>query len=337
MRADAYRVRMTDLITDAPPRAIAEDITDLVGATPLLRLKNYSRTRGLTTALLGKVEAFNPLGSVKDRIAWAIIRDAEERGALRRGDTIVDVTSGNTGIALAALAASRGYRTKFYLGDNTSPDKRRILEALGAELVPIDNSIFLDPDAREDLFRRVEEDNVGSFIANQLENPANPRAHYETTGPEIWRDSEGAVDVLVVGVGTGGTASGAGRFLKEQNPGIRVIVAEPGEATLPTEENLTPREIDGVHKVAGVEDDLLPGNYDATVVDEVIEVEADDAYATALALLREDGVFVGQSAGAIVAVATRVAQRPEYADKTIVAVLPDTGERYLSAGVFDTP
>ena len=318
----------------SPARAIARDITDLIGETPLLELGAYARARELGARLLGKVEFFNPVGSVKDRIAWAIIRDAEEQGLLTPGKTLVDITSGNTGIALAAIAAGRGYPTKFYLGDNTSPDKRRILEALGAELVPIPNSLFLDPDALAALFEQVEAENPDAYIANQLANPVNPQAHYETTGPEIWRDTAGEVDILVAGVGTGGTASGAGRFLKEQKPGFRVVIAEPGDESLPTEENVYPAEIDGVHKVLDIEPDRLPPNYDLTIADEVQQVEAEEAYATARALLREQGLLVGPSAGATVAVAARLALRPENEGKTIVAVLPDTGERYLSAGVF---
>ncbi|MGB4777820.1 PLP-dependent cysteine synthase family protein [Microbacterium sp.] len=316
------------------PRAIARDLTDTIGSTPLIALGNYAAARGLSARILGKAEFTNPVGSVKDRIAWGIIRDAEEQGLLQRGDLIVDITSGNTGIALAAIAASRGYRTKFYLGDNTSPDKRRILEALGAELVTIPNSFFLDPDALEKLFAQAEAENEGAFIANQLGNPANPRTHYETTGPEIWRDTDGEIDVLVAGVGTGGTVSGAGRFLKEKKPGLRVVIAEPGDASVPTEEDEYPDEIDGVHKVLDIEEERLPPNYDTSIADEVLQVEAADAYATARALLREDGLFVGPSAGATVWVATRLAERPELADATIVAILPDTGERYLSAGVF---
>jgi len=328
---------MTTITTDvdtARARAIAHDITDLIGGTPLLELGRYAAKRELGARVLGKVEFVNPVGSVKDRIAWAIIRDGEEQGLLAPGRTVVDITSGNTGIALAAIAASRGYRTKFYLGDNTSPDKRRILEALGAELIPIPNSLFLDPDALAQLFEQVEAENPDAFIANQLGNPANPQAHYETTGPELWRDTGGQIDILVAGVGTGGTVTGAGRFLKEQRADIRVVIAEPGDASLPTEENVYPAEIDGVHKVLDIEEDRLPPNYDVTIADEVLQVEAEEAYATARALLREEGLFVGPSAGATVHVATRLALRPENAGKTIVAVLPDTGERYLSAGVF---
>lgn len=316
------------------PRPIARDLTDLIGETPLIELSAFAQRRGLGARLLGKLEQVNPAGSVKDRIAWAIIRDAEERGVLHPGDLIVDITSGNTGIALASIAARRGYRTKFYLGDNTSPDKRNLLTALGAELVTVPNSLFLDPEALEILFTRAQEENPGAFVADQLGNPANPRTHYTTTGPEIWRDTEGAVDVLVAGVGTGGTASGAGRFLKDQKASVQVVIAEPGEESVPTEEQIYPDEIDGVHKVVDVEDEQLPPNYDITIADEVIPIEAATAYATARELLREEGLLIGASSGAIVAAAAILAARPEHAGHTIVAVLPDSGERYLSAGVF---
>lgn len=325
----------SDLL-DAPPapRPIARDVTELIGGTPLIELGAFTAARGLDVRLLGKLEQNNPLGSVKDRIAWGIISDAEQAGRLHRGDLIVDITSGNTGIALAALAARRGYRTKFYLGDNISPDKTHLLRALGAELVPVPNETFLDPEALEILFARAQEENPGAFIADQLANPSNPRFHYRTTGPEIWADTGGEVDILISGVGTGGTVSGAGRYLKDQRPELRVVVAEPGDASVPNEEELYPEEIDGVHKVVDVEDEQLPPNYDIDIADEVIAVEAEAAYAVSRALLREEGLLLGPSGGAAVAVAQQLASRPENAGRTIVAVLPDTGERYLSAGVF---
>lgn len=319
---------------DDVARPIAHDITELIGNTPLLELHRFAERGGAQARILAKVEFFNPLSSVKDRIAWAIIRDAEAQGDLRPGKTIVDVTSGNTGIALAAIAAARGYPTKFYLGDNTSPDKRKILEALGVELISVPNGIFIDPDGLTELFERIERENPDAYLTSQLSNPVNPQTHYETTGPEIWRDSLGEVDVFVAGVGTGGTVSGAGRYLKEQKPDLRVVVAEPGEASLPSEEQTHPAEIDGVHQVEGLEEDQLPPNFDASVPDEVQQVEAGEAYATARTVLREEGLFVGPSAGATLTVALRLARLPEYAGKTIVAVIPDTGERYLSAGVF---
>lgn len=316
---------------------IHDSIVELIGNTPLLELGRYARRHDLQARLVGKVEYFNPVGSVKDRIAWAIIDDAERSGALQPGQLIVDITSGNTGIALAAIAAARGYRAKFYLGDNTSPDKEKIIRAFGAEVVSVPNSLFLDPEAIAQLFERVETENPGAFVANQLGNPVNPQKHYETTGPEIWRDTDGQVDFLVGGVGTGGTVSGAGKYLKEQNPDVQVIVIEPGESSLPSEENVYPHEIDGVHKVADIEAELLPENYDIAIADEIIPIEADAGWATARELAREEGLLIGSSAGAIVAAATIVAARPENAGKTVVAVLPDTGERYLSVGVFDEP
>lgn len=332
--APAPSLRETASPTTPAKRPIAHDLTDLIGGTPLIELGAYTARRGLGARILGKLEQVNPAGSVKDRIAWAIIRDAEERGLLHPGDLIVDITSGNTGIALASIAARRGYRTTFYLGDNTSPDKTNLLTALGAELVPVPNSLFLDPEALQILFARAQDENPGAFISDQLGNPVNPRTHYETTGPEIWTDTEGEVHVLVAGVGTGGTASGAGRYLKDANPLVKVVIAEPGEESLPTEEALYPDEIDGVHKVVEVEEEQLPPNYDVTIADEVIPIEAAAAYATARELLREEGLLVGASSGAIVAAATILAARPEHAGQTIVAVLPDSGERYLSAGVF---
>lgn len=316
---------------------IHNSIVDLIGNTPLLELSRYAEKHNLPARLIGKVEYFNPVGSIKDRIAWAIIDDAERKGELKPGQLIVDITSGNTGIALAAIAAARGYRAKFYLGDNTSPDKERIIRAFGADVVSVPNSLFLDPSALEQLFARAESENPGSFIANQLGNPVNPQKHYETTGPEIWADTDGQVDFLVGGVGTGGTVSGAGKYLKERNPDLKVIVIEPGESSLPSEENVYPHEIDGVHKVDGIEAELLPDNYDIAIADEIVPVEADAGYATARELARTEGLLIGSSAGAIVNAATIIAARPENAGKTVVAVLPDTGERYLSVGVFDDP
>ncbi|WP_312808850.1 PLP-dependent cysteine synthase family protein [Corynebacterium variabile] len=323
---------------DQTPVPVAADITGLIGNTPLIDLTAYATARGGRARVLGKVEAFNPLFSVKDRIAAALIRQGEESGALKPGSLIVDVTGGNTGVALAGIAAARGYRTKFYQGDTTSPTKRRILEALGSEIIPTDNSIFLDPEGREKLVETIKAESPDSYFTDQLGNPVNRATHYETTGPEIWQDTHGEVDVLVGGVGTGGTVSGAGRFLKDRRADVKVVVAEPGETSLPTEEKLNPdAEIGGVHKVAGLEDEQLPPNYDLTIADEIVPVEAADAWATARAVFRGTGLFVGASAGASLTVAAELAARPEYEGATIVAVLPDAGKRYLSAGVFDDP
>lgn len=310
---------------------IYHSFTDLIGNTPLLELHNYRKNRNLGARILAKIEYFNPAGSVKDRIAWGIIRQAEEAGKIRLGDLLVDVTSGNTGIGLAAVAASRGYRTKFYLSDNISQDKVKLLRLFGAEVVTVKNEFFLDPQALEKISLRVQEENPGAFFTDQLANPANPRTHFETTGPEIWRDTEGGVDIFVAGVGTGGTISGAGSFLKSKNPGLKVVIAEPAEASLPTEENPYPDEIDGVHKVSDVPAEQLPRNYDSTIADEVIALDTSDAQKAARSLVAEEGIFAGTSSGAVLWAATKIASRPENSGKTIVAVLPDTGERYLTA------
>ena len=310
---------------------IYNNFSELIGNTPLLELHNYRKNRRLGARILAKVEYFNSAGSIKDRIAWGIIRDAEEAGKIRPGDLLVDVTSGNTGIGFAAVAASRGYRTKFYLSDNISEDKVKLLRLFGAELVIVKNEFFLDPEALDKITARVRDENPTAFFTDQLANPVNPRTHFETTGPEIWRDTEGAVDIFVGGVGTGGTISGAGKFLRSKKPDIKIIIAEPALESLPTEENPYPDEIDGVHKVSEVPAEQLPRNFDTTIADEVIALNTVDARATARALAAEEGIFAGTSSGAVLWVATQLATRPENTGKVIVAVLPDTGERYLSA------
>lgn len=309
---------------------IYQSFTELIGNTPLLELHNYRRSRALGARILAKIEYFNPAGSVKDRIAWALISRAEDEGQLQRGDLIVDVTSGNTGIGLAAVAASRGYRTKFYLSDNISQDKVKLLRHFGAEIVTVQNEFFLDPEALEKISARIREENPTAFFTDQLANPANPQTHFETTGPEIWRDTDGAVDIFVGGVGTGGTISGAGRFLKSQKADLKVVIAEPAAESLPTEDNPYPDEIDGVHKVSEVPPEQLPRNFDTTIADEIIALNTADARVAARALAAEEGIFAGTSSGAVLWAATQLARRPENASKLIVAILPDTGERYLS-------
>jgi cysteine synthase len=311
---------------------IHHHLKDLIGNTPLLELHNYARKRNLHARIVAKLEFFNPAGSIKDRIAWAIIRDAEEAGKLRPDDLIVDVTSGNTGIGLAAVAASRGYRTKFYLSDNISHDKVKILRLFGAEVVTLKNEFFTAPDALDKVTALMREENPGAVFTDQLANPANPRAHFETTGPEIWRDTDGLVDIFVAGVGTGGTISGAGRFLKSKKPELKVVIAEPHISSVPSEENLYPDEIDGVHKVSEVPAESLPRNYDSAVADEVINLTTAQARETAKALIAEEGIFAGVSSGAILWAATQLASRPENKGKLIVAVTCDTGERYLASG-----
>ncbi|MFJ6321380.1 MULTISPECIES: PLP-dependent cysteine synthase family protein [unclassified Rhizobium] len=309
---------------------IYNSFSELIGNTPLLELHNYRRNRRLDARILAKVEYFNPAGSIKDRIAWGIIKEAEDAGKIRPGDLLVDVTSGNTGIGLAAVAASRGYRTKFYLSDNISQDKVKLLRLFGAELVIVKNEFFLDPEALDKITARVRDENPTAFFTDQLANPANPRTHFETTGPEIWRDTEGTVDIFVGGVGTGGTISGAGKFLRSKKPDVKIIIAEPALESLPTEENPYPDEIDGVHKVSEVPPEQLPRNFDTAIADEVIPLNTADARATARALAAEEGIFAGTSSGAVLWAATQLAVKPENAGKVIVAVLPDTGERYLS-------
>lgn len=315
----------------AQPGRIHDNLTDLIGNTPLLELHNYARNRNLFGRIVAKIEFFNPAGSIKDRAAWAIIAEAEAAGRLKRGDLIVDVTSGNTGIGLAAVAASRGYRAKFYVSDNISQDKVKLLRLYGAEVVTVNNAFFLDPEAIDKITQRIRAENPSAFFADQLANPANPRAHFETTGPEIWRDTAGSVDILVGGVGTGGTTAGAGRFLKAKKPGLKVVIAEPAEGSIPTEENPYPDEIDGVHKVSEVPPEQLPKNVDIGVADEVIALSTAQARRTALELVAEEGVFAGTSSGAVLWAATQLAARAENTGKVIVAILPDTGERYLGS------
>jgi cysteine synthase len=311
---------------DLAPRTIHGNLSDLIGNTPLLELHNYGRKRNLPGRIVAKLEYFNPAGSIKDRIAWAIIREAEAAGKPKLGALIVDVTSGNTGIGLAAVAASRGYRAKFYVSD---------LRLFGAEVVTVKNEFFTDPEALDKITARIKQENPNAFFTDQLANPANPQAHFDTTGPEIWRDTKGAVDIFVTGVGTGGTVSGVGRFLKSVKPDLKVVVAEPTLESIPSPENLYPDEIDGVHKVSEVLPEQLPKNFDNAVVDEVIALSTAQARRAALALVAEEGVFAGVSSGAVLWAATELASRPANAGKLIVAVLPDSGERYLTSTVIE--
>jgi len=287
---------------------LVSDLTDLIGDTPLLELRRYGARRGLQARLLAKLEMLNPVGSVKDRIAWGIIRDAEQRGLLGPGGSIVDLTSGNTGIALAAIAAARGYQASFYAGDNISPDKLALLRAFGARVIEVPNTFFLDPNALELLRERAQKENPDAYFTDQVANPVNPRYHYETTGPEIWEATGGSVDILVGGVGTGGTL---------------------------TEENPYPKEIDGVHKITEAEPQQLPANFDQSIADEFYAVETPDAFATSRAVAREEGLLIGTSAGAILFAATQVALRPDSQGKTIVSIACDSAERYLSTGIFE--
>lgn len=306
---------------------IARDVTALIGRTPLVSLSRFSASRSLQTPLIAKVEAFNPGGSAKDRVAQAMLDDAEARGLLGAGAVIIEPTSGNTGVGLALLAAVRGYRVILTMPESMSLERRRLLQAFGAEIV-------LTPaaDGMAGAVARAEALHAalpGSLIAGQFENPANPAAHERTTGPEIWLDTEGTVDAFVACVGTGGTVSGAGRYLKAQNPAVRVVAVEPAASPLLSEGRA------GAHGIQGIGANFVPETFDRAAVDEILTVTDAEAFAAARALARLEGLLVGISSGAAAAAAARLAARPDMAGKRIVVLLPDTGERYLSTGLFE--
>ena len=305
---------------------IAQRLTDLIGNTPLLALNNYGKELNLPANILAKLECFNPAGSAKDRIAVAMIEAAEEAGLLEEGSTIIEPTSGNTGIGLASVAAAKGYQTILTMPDTMSVERRNLLKAYGAQLVLTPGELGMQGaiDKAVELAKLIE----GAFIPGQFDNPANPKAHYETTGPEIWSDTEGKVDVLVAGVGTGGTLSGTAKFLKEQNPEIKVVAVEPDVSPVLQGGEAAP------HKLQGIGANFVPKNYDASVVDEVLGITAEDAYKTCRLLAKHEGLLVGVSSGAAAYAATLLAQREEYKDKNIVVILPDSGERYLSTPGF---
>ena len=306
---------------------IATKITQLIGGTPLLETKNYNRAENLEATLLVKLEYFNPGGSVKDRIALAMVEEAEQRGILSPGATLIEPTSGNTGIGLAVVAAAKGYRLILTMPETMSMERRNILKALGAELV-------LTPGAEgmQGAINRSESlqrETPGSVILRQFDNPANPTMHERTTGEEIWRDTAGAVDIFVAGAGTGGTVSGVGRVLKRYKPEVRIVAVEPADSPVLSGGKAGP------HKIQGIGAGFVPGTYSAEVVDEVIPVESDDAFRAARKLARTEGVLSGISSGAALHAATLLARRPENHGKTIIALLPDTGERYLSTALYD--
>lgn len=305
---------------------VAERITDLVGGTPLLKLNNYGKDKGLVADIYAKLEYFNPAGSIKDRIALAMIDDAEEKGLIKPGAVIIEPTSGNTGIGLAAVAAARGYEIILTMPETMSIERRNLLKAYGAKLVLTDGVKGM-----KGAIAKAEElaaETPGSFIPSQFSNPANPAVHLSTTGPEIWEDTDGKVDIFVAGVGTGGTITGVGEYLKSQNPNIKVVAVEP--ASSPVLSQGTP----GPHKIQGIGAGFVPDTLNTNVYDEIITVENEDAFAVGRALAREEGVLVGISSGAAIWAATELAKRPENAGKVIVAILPDTGERYLSTPMF---
>lgn len=301
-------------------------ITDLIGGTPLLELTNYEKANELNAKIYAKLEYFNPAGSVKDRIAKAMLDDAEEKGLLKPGAVIIEPTSGNTGIGLASVAASRGYKVILTMPETMSVERRNLLKAYGAELVLTEGAKGM-PGAIAKA-KELAEQTPNSYIPSQFTNPANPAVHLKTTGPEIWADTGGKVDIFVAGVGTGGTLSGVGAYLKSQNPNVKVVAVEP--ATSPV---LSGGKA-GPHKIQGIGAGFVPDTLNTDIYDEILPVQNEDAFATGRALARSEGVLVGISSGAAVFAAAQLAKRPENAGKVIVALLPDTGERYLSTPMF---
>ena len=305
---------------------VYEKITDLIGNTPLVELKNIEAANGLQATVLAKLEYFNPAGSVKDRIARAMIDDAEKKGLLKPGSVIIEPTSGNTGIGLAAVAASRGYKIILTMPETMSVERRNLLKAYGAELVLTEGSKGM-----KGAIAKAEElaaETPDSFIPSQFTNAANPAAHRATTGPQIWNDTDGKVDIFVAGVGTGGTLSGVGEYLKSKNPNVKVVAVEP--AGSPVLSKGTP----GPHKIQGIGAGFVPETLNTDIYDEIIAVENEDAFATGRAIARKEGILVGISSGAAVYAALQLAKRQENKGKVIVALLPDTGDRYLSTPMF---
>lgn len=306
---------------------IASTLTELVGKTPLLELGKFSKAQGIDIPIVAKVEFFNPGGSVKDRIALAMIEDAEQKGILKPGATIIEPTSGNTGVGLALVSAVKGYHLILTMPETMSVERRNLVKAYGAE-------VRLTPgkDGMKGAIKAAEElrDSIpGSVILQQFENEANPAKHYATTGPEIWQQTDGKVDIFVAGVGTGGTVSGVGKYLKEQNPDVKIYAVEPATSAVL---NGKPS---GAHKIQGIGAGFIPKTYDGTIIDEVLDIDSDDAIRTSRQLARTEGLLVGISSGAAVAGALEIAKRPENKGKKIVALLPDTGERYLTTVLYD--
>lgn len=306
---------------------IYKNVTELIGGTPLMELSNIEKNEGLNARILVKLEYFNPAGSVKDRVAASMIDDAEKKGLLGKGSVIIEPTSGNTGIGLAAAVASKGYRLIITMPETMSIERRNLMKAYGAELVLTDGAKGMKGAIEK--ANELAAEILGSFIPSQFTNPANPAAHLKTTGPEIWADSDGKVDIFVAGVGTGGTISGVGAYLKLKNPEIRIVAVEPKDSPVLSEGKA------GAHKIQGIGAGFVPDTLNTEIYDEVITVDHDDAYALGKAVARTEGVLVGISSGAALWAAVQLAKRPENAGKIIVALLPDSGERYLSTPMFE--
>lgn len=302
-------------------------MADLVGGTPLLELTNFEKKKGLDAKIYSKIEFFNPAGSVKDRVAREMIDKYEKEGKLKEGSTIIEPTSGNTGIGLAAIAASRGYRAVIVMPDTMSKERRMLMRAYGAELVLTDGKLGMKGsiEKAEELVKTIPD----AIIAGQFTNPANPDAHYKTTGPEIWEDTCGEVDIFVACAGTGGTVSGTGKYLKEKNPAIKIVTVEPAGSPFLSEGRA------GAHKIQGIGAGFLPDILDREVIDEIITVTDDEAFDSMREIARIEGLLVGISSGAAICAAEKIAIRQENRGKKIVVLLPDTGERYLSAGIFE--
>ncbi len=305
---------------------IAKQLTELIGNTPLLELSKYSQAKGISHPLIAKVEYFNPGGSVKDRIALAMIEDAEEKGILKRGGTIIEPTSGNTGVGLAMVSAVKGYHLILTMPDTMSVERRNLVKAYGAEvrLTPGKEGMPGAIRAAEEL----REATPGAIILQQFENRANPAKHYATTGPEIWEKTDGKIDIFVAGVGTGGTVSGVGKYLKERNPNLHIVAVEPKSSPVLN------GGVSGPHKIQGIGAGFVPKTYNGNYVDEIFDVDNDDAIRTAREIAQQEGLLVGISSGAALYAATKIAQRPENVGKNIVVLLPDTGERYLSTVLY---
>lgn len=305
---------------------IYKSVTELVGKTPLVELTNYEGEHNLEATLLAKLEYFNPAGSVKDRIAKEMIEQAEKSGALKKGSVIIEPTSGNTGIGLASVAASKGYRIIIVMPDTMSVERRNLMKAYGAELVLTDGANGMKGAIKK--ANELAEEIENSFIPGQFTNQANPEAHRKTTGPEIWEDTEGKVDIFVAGVGTGGTITGVGEYLKSKNPSVKVVAVEPASSPVLSQGKA------GGHKIQGIGAGFVPDTLNTNVYDEIITVENEDAFETGAEIARKEGILVGISAGAAVWAATQLAKRPENKNKNIVILLPDTGDRYLSTPMF---